>query len=144
MNKYSDLECSILSCLLLKPELMDKIILEEKHFVYYKRVWKFMKVFYKKYGNFDPNLMTVMCKDKYKIAQYIIMLLEYEPTALNFDLYQKQLIELYEESKKEQWLRNKVMDIANDFYLKNINSKEFLDKVNELYKGAEELFKNDD
>lgn len=143
MNNYHNLECSALSCLLLNSELMKTTILEEKYFVHYKRIWKFMKAFYKKYGKFEPELMVAMCKDKYKIAQYIIMLLEYEPTALNFDLYERQLIELYEESKKEQWLRNKVMDLANDFYLKSINSKEFLDKVNELYKGAEELFKND-
>ena len=33
MNKYNDLELSILSCLLQKPSLMNEIRLEDKRFI---------------------------------------------------------------------------------------------------------------
>ena len=94
--KIDDLEFAILSCLLIKPELMEKVILEDKHFKRTQRMWQFMKAFYKKFKTFDINLMYSICKDKWQIVEYISLLLELEPTVSAFDKYQKQLIELYE------------------------------------------------
>ena len=91
--KIDDLEFSILSCLLIKPELMEKVILEDKHFKRTQRMWQFMKSFYKKFKTFDINLMYSICKDKWQIVEYMSLLLEFEPTASSFDKYQKQLIE---------------------------------------------------
>ena len=42
VNKTNDLEKSILSCLLIKPELMEQLILEDKHFIKNQRMWQFM------------------------------------------------------------------------------------------------------
>ena len=46
MNKYNDLELSILSCLLQRPELMKNVILEDKHFKKHLNIWIFMKSVY--------------------------------------------------------------------------------------------------
>ena len=63
MNKYNDLEMSILSCLLLKPELlMESLIIEDKHFIKHKKLWVFMKEFYNKFHNFDITLMCSINK----------------------------------------------------------------------------------
>ena len=66
--KIDDLEFSILSCLLIKPELMENVILEDKHFKRTQRMWQFMKSFYKKFKTFDINLMYSICKDKWQIV----------------------------------------------------------------------------
>ena len=84
MNKYNDLEMSILSCLLIKPKLMEELILEDKHFVKYKSLWVFMKEFYNKFHNFDITLMCSVNKNKYETIDYMIMLSELEPTTRLF------------------------------------------------------------
>ena len=74
MNKYNNLELSILSCLLQRSELMEQIKLEDKHFIKQKRLWLFMKSFYKKFGNFDLTLMTTVAKNKYIMMDYIMLI----------------------------------------------------------------------
>ena len=69
MNKYNDLELSILSCLLQKPSLMNEVILEDKHFIKHQKIWLFMKAFYNRYKTFDIQLMYSICKDKWQIVQ---------------------------------------------------------------------------
>lgn len=141
MNKISDLEKSILSCLLIKPELMQQLILQDKHFVNTQRMWQFMKAFYNKFKTFDVVLMSSVCKDKWQITNYISILLNYEIVTCNFDKYQKQLIELYEESKKEKWIINRIYELANNLYVKNINLQEFDNKLKKIYEDANEIFK---
>ena len=46
MNRYNDLELSILSCIVQKPELMEQVILDDKYFVKHKKIWLFLKSFY--------------------------------------------------------------------------------------------------
>lgn len=140
MNKYNDLECSILSCLFLKPELMNQIILEDKHFVGYQRIWKFMKAFYKKFGNFDLTLMCSVASNKYNLMKYIIDIAECEPTPLNFELYQKQLIDLYNEQEKNKWIIERAYEITCDLWVRNITTEEYKNKINELYVNAEKIF----
>ena len=90
--RIDDLEYSVLSCLLIKPELMKELRLEDKHFIKTQRMWQFMKSFYKKFETFDINLMYSICKDKYQIIDNIALLLEFEPAPSLFNEYQKQLI----------------------------------------------------
>ena len=144
MNKYNDLELSILSCLLLKPDLMNEIILEDKYFVKYQKIWQFMKAFYKKFGNFDLTLMISICKDKYRIIEYIKWLLDKEPAPSLFYNYQKQIMDLYDENKKDKWIIEKVYELANDLYVRNITTDEFEKNVSKIYKEANELFDKDD
>ena len=141
MNNYYNLEKSILSCLLQKPELMNQLILEDKHFIRTQRMWRFMKAFYKMFGTFDINLMYSVCKDKWQIVEYMEMLLELDPFIYNFDKYQKQLLELYEESKKDKYIIEKVYELANSLLVRNISTSDFKNKVNEIYLQADEIFK---
>lgn len=140
MNKYNDLELSILSCLLLKPELMEEIVLEDKHFIKQQKLWQFMKAFYKKFGNFDLTLMYSISKDKYRIVQYMMWLLDKEPSPTLFYDYQKQIIALYNETKKEKWVIEKVFELANELYVRNISIKKFDEELQKVYINANKLF----
>lgn len=141
VNKTNDLEKSVLSCLLIKPKLMEQLILEDKHFIKNQRMWQFMKAFYNKFKTFDIQLMASVCKDKWQIMNYIIMLLDYEVVTCNFDKYQKQLIELYEESKKEKWIVDKIYELANNLYVRNIELKDFDYNLKKIYEDADKIFK---
>lgn len=143
MNKYSDLESSILCCLLIKPELMNELKLEDKHFVNNKQIWGFMKSFYKKFKNFDITLMCSLCKNRKRLMRYIIDLLELEPTSSNFDLYQQQLIDLYNEEEKDKWIIEKVYKATCDLWVRNITTREFILKITDIYQNANEIFKGE-
>lgn len=134
MKRYDNLEMRILSCLMIKPELMDKIIVEDKHFKLYKRLWLFMKAFYKKFETFDCELMYSVCKDKYQIINYLQMLMDLEATTKNFNKYQKLLIEQYEENEKDKMIIEKVYEWANELYVRNMSVEHFKELIDRLYK----------
>ena len=69
MNKYDDLEMVVLNCFLINSELIENTILEDKHFLKNKRMWKFMKSFYSKFKTFDMHLMASVCKDKNQMVE---------------------------------------------------------------------------
>lgn len=144
MNKYNDLEMSILSCLLLKPELMENIKLEDKHFIKHHRLWLFMKAFYKKFGTFDISLMYSVADNKYQFVEYMAWLLEVEPSPSLFELYEQQLIDLYEESKKDKYIIEEVYKLANDLFVRNITTDDFKHKVVAIYRNVDEIFKKGD
>lgn len=141
MNKYNNLEISILSCILQRPSLMENTILEDKYFIKHKKLWLFMKAFYKKFKTFDITLMCSVCKNEYKLMDYIIWLLDVEPAPSVFKYYEQQLIDLYNESKKERWIIDKVYSLASELYIKNITISEFNNKLGEIYKDSEKIFK---
>lgn len=144
MNKYYDLELNILCCLLLEPSLMDSLIIEDKHFVKYQRIWQFMKSFYDKYKTFNTVLMYNICSEKWQLLKYIEMILdtkEIDSHTSCFDLYQKRLIELYEESKKEKWIKQQIFEVANDLYVGNLELCDFQSKIDEIKENAKKLFK---
>ena len=141
MNKYNDLELSVLSCLLQKPILMNKVILEDKYFVKYKKIWLFMKAFYKRFGNFDLTLMMNISKNKYRMIEYILWIIEKEPAPSLFEEYQKQLIEEYNQKKKDKWIIEQIYSLANDLMVGNVEVNDFKNKVNEIYDNANEIFK---
>lgn len=133
MIKYNDLELSILSCLLQKPTLMNELILEDKHFIKYQRLWQFMKSFYKKFKTFDITLMFSVCKNRYQLMSFMMTLIEAEPLVSLFNTYQKQLIDLHEENKKEKAMINVIYKLANDLYVRNITLDEFKNEINKIY-----------
>ena len=143
MNRYGDLEINILSCLLNKPELMEQVILEDKHFIKHKKIWLFMKAFYQRFNNFDFTLMLSISKNKFRTMEYIEWLLEQNCNIPMFNEYQKQLIDLYEENQRERYLIDKIYALANDLWVKDINSSEFLIQLNDIYKKADEKFKGE-
>ena len=144
MDKYNDLEMSILSCLLLEPKLMNELIIDEKYFIKHYKLFIFMKEFYKRFGNFDITLMCSINKNRYEMMEYIIMLIDIEVTTKNFKQYQEQLIALYNEKKKEQWKIEQIYSLANSLLVRNINTNEFRSKVTEVYNNADEIFKESD
>lgn len=133
MKKYDNLELRIMSCLLIKPDLMKELIIQDKHFTKYQRLWKFLKAFYGRYNTFDLTLMVSVCNDKYQILNYIEWLLELEVTTNNFEMYQKQLIDLYNESEKDKLIIEKVFELANRLYVRDITTGRFKELIDKLY-----------
>ena len=126
MQEY-DLELNILSCLLQKPEFMNELKLEDKHFVKYQRLWQFMKSFYNKYGTFDIVLMCNICTDRKYIMYYIEQMLRTPalPILDLFNLYQDQIIKKFEQDDIDKFIINEVYKMAGDLLLDNISIEEF-------------------
>ena len=103
-----------------------------------------MKAFYNKFHNFDFNLMLSIAKDKYRIVEYIEWLVTKEIHFCMFKEYQQQLIDLYEESKKDKYIIDKVYELANDLFVRNIEVSEFRNKVDKIYENADEIFKGEE
>lgn len=142
MDKYSDLELDILSCLIQRPELMLNLKLEDKHFAKFKRLWLFMKSFYKRFGDFDLVLMVSSSQDRYRMGNYIEMLVDREPAPSNFEKYQNRLLELYAEKKKDLFFKERTYKLATDLYLGNINKQEFKEKLKNAEFTADKLYGN--
>lgn len=140
MEKYNDLELIIMSCLLQRPELMKKAKLKNHHFVKHEKLWIFMKAIYERFGCFDIPLMATVAKNKYKLMEYIEMIIEKEPAPSNFEKYQDLLINMYEQKKKDNFIKEKIYKLATDLYVGNID----IEKFEMRYKGtlytADEVF----
>lgn len=143
MNKYNNLEISILSILLQYPEYMNKLIIDDKYFIKQKKIWLFMKSFYKRFENFDLNLMYSVCKNKYHLISHIEQLVLSEPCPNLFEDYQKQLIREYDELKKDKWIREKVFELANDFYATNISFERFKREIIYIEEKANKIYEDD-
>lgn len=143
MNEYYGIEASVLSCLILKPNLMNDLILEDKHFIKYQRIWQYMKSFYKKYSTFDLQLMFALCKDKYSLIDYIKILVLNDVDVDNFNLYQQALLDEFNENKKERWIKNKIFVLTNELINQNISLKDFDLKYKKLYEDVNLLFKGE-
>ena len=132
----NDIELQILSCLLLKPSLMENNKLEDKYFKKHYKIWKFMVAFYNKFKTFDAVLMINVASNQYKMADYIAMLYEYEPAPSNFEKYQDRLIQQYYENEKENWIIQRIYELSNELIVKSINLKEFNIKLKDIYEKA--------
>lgn len=140
MNKYNDLEMSIISCILQEPKLIEKILTKENYFIKHKKLILFLKAVYNKFRCFDINLMCNACKNEYKLMDYIEWLVQLEPVPSHIDLYLKQLEELRTELKKDKWIREKIYLLASELYVKNITLEDFKNKINKIEEDAKILF----
>lgn len=140
MSKYNDLELSILGCFLRKPELLDKTILENKHFIKHRKIFIFFKEVYKHFGTLDLNLMYSISKNKYRTIEYISWILEYYGFPSMLKIYEKELIDLYNEKDKDKFIIEEVFDLANKLYAKNISTSDFKKQINEIYENANKMF----
>lgn len=154
MNNYDSdylkdygLEFYILSCLIIYPNYMEKIFLEDKYFQEYQRLWIFMKAFYEKFKTFDIKLMRSVCKDKFHISNYIQMMVDcgplHKPTDDEFKKYQEYLIERYNESKKDVWIIERIYELANRLYVRKIDVKQFNSELEYIYTKANKIFEGD-
>ena len=141
MNYENDLELNVLCCLMIKPELMEKVVLEDKHFVKHKRMWAFMKAFYNKFHTFDMHLMASVASDKRQVIEYTSLVILCEPKYENFDLYQQRLIEMYEENEKDKWIIEKVFNLANELLVRHITVQGFKDGFDKICSDAGKIFK---
>lgn len=140
MQKYDNLELAILSCLLQRPELMKETKLESKHFKKHYKIWNFLEAFYKKFGNFDLTLMMAISKNKYRMIEYIMWLLDKEPAPSLFKVYEEQLLKEFDGFEKQNWIKDKCYELANDFYVGALSGEDFKKQVDEVYKKANEIF----
>lgn len=122
---------------------MNNLILEDKHFVRHQRIFKFMKTFYEKYKTFDIQLMFAICKDKYQIIEYLQMLVCNDVEIENFEKYQKMILELIEENKKDKWVIEKIYNLANELYIRKINCADFDMNYKKILEDANKIFKNE-
>lgn len=129
---YYDLELNILSCLLQRSELMDQLQLEDKHFKKFYRFWKFMRIYYSKYKNFDLVMMTALAKNKFQIIEFLKEAVEVEPAPSRFQEYQRQLIDLYNQGENETEQIEKIFDLANRLLVRDISLEEFKNKIEKI------------
>ena len=71
-------------------------------------------------------------------------LLELESAPSLFEMYQQQLIDLYNENKKDKYIIEETYKLANELYVRNITTEEFKHKIVAIYKNADEIFKKED
>ena len=153
MYNYGELELRILSCFWLKPELLETTKLENKHFKNNEKIFVLFKSFYEKFDNLNIETVCSLVNDRYKFMSYMkifkdgILLYEIisqlEPTGSQYDKYESLLLELYNESEREKWLREKTFELANELYLKNITCEQFKEQFGALYIKSKEIYKND-
>lgn len=137
----TNMEMCIMACLFIQPELMENVFVEDKHFTKHKRMWKFMRTFYEKFKTFDINVMYSVCKDKWHIMNYIEELMYVDAYPCYFKQYQERLIEIYNDTEKEKFIREKVYDDATELLLCKITSEEFKSRVEKVYIDANKIYR---
>lgn len=131
---YGDLEENILACLLIEPSYIDKLIVDEKHFRKFGYVLVFFKEIYSAYKCLDINLMfsSIKTDNEKKLVDIIEHLLSIFVVHTHCLEYQKKLLKIYSETKREEWLRKKIYEKATKFYIGKINLEEYQNEVNKM------------
>lgn len=126
MIDTKELEGKIVACLLLKPELLNEIELEEKYFVFEKLIIQ-IKNLYKKYKYLDLDLVC-RTREGYseKILNFIVDAMADEFQYKNIYGYYKRLKSVYKE--------NQITKLANEYKNKKITYKDFIIKMRMLDK----------
>lgn len=132
MKKYKNLELTVLSCIMQKPELMKETILKDEYFINYKRIWIFMRSFYEKYESLDFNLMFAVVKDKENFLNTMIELYDFELLPHNFKKYEQTLIEAYNQNEEDVKTIEQIYNLATQLYVRKIDLKEFKDRMNDV------------
>lgn len=132
MKKYKNLELTVLSCIMQKPELMQETILKDEYFINYKRIWIFMRSFYEKYESLDFNLMFAVVKDKENFLNTMIELYDFELLPHNFKKYEQALIEAHNQNEEDVKTIERIYNLATQLYVRKIDLKEFKDRMNDV------------
>lgn len=111
-----DFEESILSCLLLKPELMEQLIVTEDDFYKYKRIFRYFKLFYDTFGCLDLVLMANKVKQgqKHKLVEVYDKLIDFEPKISCFKKYQEALLEYNKKNHQKLIDERKILAILEE------------------------------
>lgn len=138
---YGGLEESILACLLISPQYMESLIVDERHFKKYSYILTFFKEFYLEYHNLDITIMFSVVKDSSQIQllDAITYLSEIFVIPTHCMEYQKRLLDMYVKSKKEDWLRKKIYEKATMLFVGRMSLNSFNEAVNKLYEKADSI-----
>ena len=125
LENYDDsIEKSILSCILIKPSLLNECYLEPKHFFKNKKLYDFFQKFYRQYYNLDFTIMSSHVRNKSEFLDRCFDLVTREPSALLFYDYQEKQEEIYKAFTINQ--------IINKFNLKEIDYTTMIDEINKI------------
>lgn len=133
-EEYYKIEECVLSSLILRPELMEGLDLDDKYFVKFRRLWIFMKTFYEKFKCFDIEIMKSVCTNQSSLVRYVSKVMESDARYVRFDLYVTRLKEMFEEDKNEVAKIEVIYKLANQLYNRNLKLKDFVEKINTITK----------
>jgi KaiC/GvpD/RAD55 family RecA-like ATPase len=136
MKDTKDLEFQIFACIVLQPEIIEKLDFEDKYFKYNKILHYLIDMYYK-YQGLDSNILIQNSNN-----EFIDLILEF----LNYEVYWKNVFGYYKQLK-ETWRNNNIDLVTNQFKVKQITYNEFTKKMFELTNedfDDEELLKPND
>lgn len=117
---HNDIEFQIFACILLKPNLLDEIELNEKYFKNNK-ILLWLKKLYKQYGYLDTTLLSLSTNNPDKAIDFIVKCCDYEISYKNiYGYYKKLKVDYYKQKIKLYF--EKMCDDAIDY-------KTFIDKM---------------
>lgn len=117
---HNDIEFQIFACILLNPNLLDEIELNEKYFKNNK-ILLWLKKLYKQYGYLDTTLLSLSTNNPDKAIDFIVKCCDYEISYKNIYGYYKKLKADYYKQKIKSYFE-KMCDDAIDY-------KTFIDKM---------------
>lgn len=140
-RKVVDLEEAIISCLLQKPELVNKLIVDDTDFNNYPKQFKFFQNFYERFGCLDLVLMVNKIKpaDRHKIIDIYDKLIDFEPSPSCFRLYQEALLEYNMEHKKELFenqIKEKIIKTMSELNSNNAELSTWFDEIEKIKEGV--------
>lgn len=92
-----------------------------------------MKSFYKQFKCFDLTAMKTICTNKGMFIHYLSSVQDNDCKYIRFELYQKLLIDLYNQNKQDQATIETIYKLANDLYVHNINLETFKESLSKIY-----------
>ena len=124
-----ELEDAILSCLLLKPSLVDEIYINDVVFMnpINRKIFVFFKDFYRKNKSLDLTLMVNNISNQEsqkKFVNYIVPLTNSVASTAAFYSYQEQL--------QEKYKNNQISQVVQKYTVHEIGKDELIDEINDI------------
>lgn len=132
MKNTKELEFKIFACLIIKPDLLESIQLEEKYFKH-NSILSFLKKLYEKYKFLDVDLITNKGQNQ-NAVNFIVEVVQQEVSSSSICGYYKLLKETYRD--------NLITEITNDYKDRKIDYKEFSQKM--FYLNKDDDFDEDE
>ena len=134
-------EESILSCMVQDPSIIPSLIVTEKDFNEYPKVFKFLTGVYKKFDTLNLVFIINLLKkkaDKQKVMDLLDKLWDFECSTSNFLLFQEMLIQHNKDNRLQIDNRaklNSIIDFINKNYYddaEKINYSLIIENVKEI------------
>lgn len=132
MKNTKELEFKIFACLIIKPDLLESIQLDEKYFKH-NSILSFLKKLYEKYKFLDVDLITNKGQNQ-NAVNFIVEVVQQEVSSSSIYGYYKLLKETYRD--------NLITEITNDYKDRKIDYKEFSQKM--FYLNKDDDFDEDE